>query len=108
MTKKEVQSIIAAKATGYGFKLEENGVGWFAERTDIGYISIRISEVTNDEKTDWEGRKVWTDIKASAFVCHMGGTPTPQELLAAADEIARAARMVAEIQDMKFSFVTEF
>lgn len=36
MTKKEVANNIISKAAEYGFTLFENGVGWFADRTDLG------------------------------------------------------------------------
>lgn len=103
MSKKEVESIITSKAAEHGFKLMENGVGWFAERTNLDYINIQITEVTNDEKTDWESRTVWMNIKAHATVCHMGGNPTSQELMDAADEIMRGAKLVEELQKMKLS-----
>lgn len=108
MTKKEVESIITSKAAKHGFVFSENGVGWFADRTDLGYISIQITEVTNNEKTDWASHKILVDIKAHASVCHMGGNPTPEELLAASDEIARGAKLVTDLQKMELSYSVEF
>lgn len=108
MTKKQVESIITYKAAEYGFTISANGVGWFADRKDLGYISIQLNEVTNNEKTDWTSHKNWVDIKANASVCHMGGNPTPEELLAATDEIARGAKLVAELQMMELFYSVEF
>ena len=38
----------------------------------------------------------------------MGGNPTPEELLTAADEIARGARFTAEINGMELSCIETF
>ena len=108
MTKKEIENILTEKAAGYGFKLVANGVGWNAERTDIGYISIFITEAHNEDKTDWESRKVRVDIKARANVSHMGGNPMPEDLISASDEISRAAKLVTDIQSMSLSYIAEF
>ena len=47
------------------------------------------------------------NVTIQASVSSAGGNPTPDELLAVADEIARGARMVAELQSMNLSFIYE-
>jgi hypothetical protein len=38
----------------------------------------------------------------------MGGSPMPEELLKAVDEIARGAKFTAELQSMKLSYERTF
>ena len=51
--------------------------------------------------------KVWMNVLVAASVSSMGGNPTPDDLLAVSDEIARGARMVAELQSVNLSFIYE-
>ena len=104
MTKQEVNEIISSKATEYGFEMEENSMGWNNKHTGKDYINIQILQNSNLDKTDWENRIGCIDIEASASVSRMGGSPTPEELLKAADEIARGAKFTAELQSMGLSY----
>ena len=108
MTKKEIAEIIESKAAEYGFEIEENSLGWNNKRTGEDYISIQIFQNNNLDKTDWENRKACIDIEACASVSRMGGSPTPEELLKAADEIARGAKFTAELQSMGLSYERTF
>ena len=108
MTKQEVNEIISSKAAEYGFEIEENSLGWNNKRMGEDYINIQIFQNSNLEKTDWEKRIGYIDIEASASVSRMGGSPTPEELLKAADEIARGAKFTAELQSMKLSYERTF
>ena len=108
MTKQEVNEIISSKAAEYGFEIEENSLGWNNKRTGQDYISIQIFQNNNLEKTDWEKRIGHIDIEACASVSRMGGNPTPEELLKAADEIARGAKFTAELQSMGLSYERTF
>ena len=108
MTKQEVNEIISSKAAEYGFEIEENSLGWNNKRTGQDYISIQIFQNNNIEKTDWEKRIGCIDIEACASVSWMGGNPTPEELLKAADEIARGAKFTAELQSMGLSYERTF
>ena len=108
MTKQEVNEIISSKAAEYGFEIEENSLGWNNKRTGQDYISIQIFQNNNIEKTDWEKRIGCIDIEACASVSRMGGNPTPEELLKAADEIARGAKFTAELQSMGLSYERTF
>ena len=108
MTKKEIAEIIESKAADYGFEMEENSMGWNNKRTGEDYITIQIFRNNNIEKTDWENRIGYIDIEACASVSRMGGNPTPEELLKAADEIARGAKFTAELQSMGLSYTKTF
>ena len=108
MTKKEIAEIIKSKAAEYGFEIEENSMGWNNKHTGQDYINIQILQNSNFEKTDWEKRIGCIDIEASASVRRMGGSPTPEELLKAADEIARGAKLTAELQSMGLSYERTF
>jgi len=108
MTRNEIAEIIRSKASEYGFEIEENSLGWSNKRTSDEYISIQIMQNNNFDKTDWKSHKAHIDIEASASICRMGGDSTTEELLKAADEIARGAKFVAEIQSMNLSYIREF
>ena len=108
MTKQEVNEIITSKAAEYGFEIEENSMGWNNKRTGQDYINIQIFQNSKLEKTDWEKRIDCIEIEASASVSRMGGRPTPEELLKAADEIARGAKFTAELQSMGLSYERTF
>ena len=108
MTKQEVNEIITSKAAEYGFEIEETSMGWSNKHTGQDYITIQIFQNSNLEKTNWEKRIGCIDIEASTSVSRMGGSPTPEELLKAADEIARGAKFTADIQNMKLSYERTF
>ena len=108
MTKQEVNEIITSKAAEYGFEIEENSLGWNNKRIGQGYINIQIFQNSNLDKTDWEKRIGCIEIEACASVSRMGGSPTPEELLQAADEIARGAKLTAELQSMGLSYERTF
>ena len=108
MTKQEVNEIITSKAAEYGFEIEETSMGWSNKRTGQDYITIQIFQNSNIEKTDLEKRIGCIDIEASASVSRMGGSPTTEELLKAADEIARGAKFTAELQSMGLSYERTF
>ena len=108
MTKQEVNEIISSKAAEYGFEIEENSLGWNNKRMGQDYISIQIFQNNNLEKTDWEKRIGHIDIEACASVSRMGGNPTPEELLKAAEEVAKGAKFANEINGMGLSYERTF
>ena len=108
MTKQEVNEIISSKAAEYGFEIEENSLGWNNKRTGQDYINIQIFQNSNLDKTDWEKHIGCIEIQACASVSRMGGSPTTEELLKAADEIARGAKLTADLQSMGLSYERAF
>ena len=63
----QIAEIIESKAVEYGFTMQENTMGWANERDTC--IRIEIRKETDYEKTDWEARKVFRDIKANSSIC---------------------------------------
>ena len=88
--------------------MEENSIGWSNKRTGQDYINIQIFQNSNLDKTDWEKRIGCIEIEACASVSRMGGSPSTEELLKAADEIARGAKFTAEIQSIGLSYTRTF
>ena len=58
MNKQEIAKIIKSKAAEYGFKLQENTMGWANESDHDSYIRIEVRKERDYDKTDWEARKV--------------------------------------------------
>ena len=108
MTKKEIAEIIESKGAEYGFKMQAITMGWMSEQTNESSIRIEINQETDEEKTNWEERRVWVNIKAHGCICKMGEQNNPAELLKAAEEIARGAKFVEEIQQMNLSYIETF
>ena len=108
MNKQEIAKIIESKAAEYGLKLQESTMGWANESNHDSYIRIEVRKERDYDKTDWEARKVFRDIKINSSIFQMGGHPRPEELLNAADEIARGAKFTAEINGMELSCTETF
>ena len=108
MTKKEIAGIIESKAAEYGLEIERYPVGWATRQTRESYIRIDINENEDEEKSDWDAHKICLDLKAEGSICKMGGRNTPEELLKAAEEIAKGAKFAAEINGMELSYTRTF
>ena len=104
MKKAEVVEIITSKATEYGFKVEDGGM---LPRIIASSLNISVMADCDYDKSDMAAGKVWMNVLVAASVSSMGGNPTPDDLLAVSDEIARGARMVAELQSINLSFIYE-
>lgn len=108
MTKKEIAEIIESKATEYGFEIQRYPMGWETWQTNKSHVRIDINEMENEDKSDWDAHKIWLDLKAEGSICKMGGRNTPEELLKAAEEIAKGAKFAAEINGMELSYERAF
>lgn len=89
------EAILHELGNKHGFEVFSTGMNQF--------YSIRSEEVNftisvEDDNSDWKNRIYRGRISVSASVRKMGGNPTVEELLHTADEIARAARLVQEIE----------
>lgn len=104
MKKAEVVEIIISKATEYGFKVEDGGM---LPQIKADNLNISVMANCDYDKSDMAARKVWMNVAIQASVSSAGGNPTPDELLAVADEITRGARLVAELQNMNLAFIFE-
>lgn len=106
-TIEEVRTIISEAAARHGFKYVKEG-SYETIKTDWeSYVSFRVCGYENRE-IDIETRTVTAEYKVTASVRKMGGEPTVEELLNAADEIKRAAELVAELDRIKLSYTQTF
>ena len=103
MTKQEVHEIIKAKAAEHGFNAEETnwGINGLAIRDEDHTVNFTISE-----DWAWEERKVTLRIRAS--IATMGGNPSADDLLKAADTIKRAAELVKSLEAESLTYTEEF
>ena len=109
MTKQELNSIIEAKAAAYGFGIKHEGerITGVAGAQE-SYISIRIFERPNFEKSDIEKRIGVSDIEIRTNVCRMGGCSAMDELLEAADEIERGAKLTNDLRSLHLAIEEKF
>ena len=105
MTKEEIKNIIEEKGAEYGFEIEKTQMTWGVKGKAA---TIQIFIETDYENTDWENKTATIKITASAFISAMGGNPEPEELLKAADEIARAAKFARAINEMELAYEKTF
>ena len=104
MTRQELNSIIEAKAAAYGFSVKREGERITAVTGRKGsYISIRVCERPICEKSDLRKRIRVHDIEIHTNICGMGGEPTMDELLEAADEIERGAKLTNDLRSLHLS-----
>lgn len=109
MTRQELNSIIEAKAAAYGFSVKREGERITAVTGRKGsYISIRVFERPNFEKSDLQKRIGVHDIEIHTNICGMGGEPTMDELLEAADEIERGAKLTNDLRSLHLSVEEKF
>ena len=104
-TKEEIKNTIEAKGAEFGFEIEKTQMTWGVTGKTA---TIQIFTETDYEKTDWENKTACVKVTASAFISSMGGNPDPEELLKAADEIARAAKFAKAINEMELAFTKKF
>ena len=104
MKKVEVVEIIISKAAEYGFKVED---GEMLPQIKADNLNISVMVGCDYDKSDMADGKVWMNVTIQASISSAGGNPTPDELLVVADEVARGARMAAELQNMNLSFIYE-
>ena len=106
MTRQELNNLIEAKAAAYGFSAKREGeriTEVTGKEESYISISIRIFERPNFEKSDIEKRIGVSDIEVRTSVCRMGGEHTMDELLEAADEIERGAKLTNDLRSLHLS-----
>ena len=104
MTKQEVHEIIKAKAMEYGFIVEETYWGLMI-REEAQTVNFTISE---DCDGDWENRKMNVTLRIRASIATMGGAPSADDLLKAADTIRRAAELVKVLENESLTYTETF
>lgn len=107
MTKNEIKDLIIKTAAEYGFETEETRWSTLPQikKTTENYISFTI----NDSWLgfDFENKTALRAAEIRSSVCQMGGNPTPEDLLRAADEIRRGAELTAKLQSMNLEYTEE-
>ena len=108
MTKQDVHETIKAKAAEYGFIAEESnwGINGLVIRED-GESTVNFL-ITEHCDGDWENRKVNITLQVRASIATMGGNPSADELLKAADTIRRAAQLVKALDDENLTYQETF
>lgn len=105
MTKNEIISTIKKVAERHGFITEEsNWTRWVEiKELDTHYLNFMITEET-DPDTDWTKREATTNLHFRASLASMGGNPTPEDLLEAAEIIRLGALLVRTLEGLKLSY----
>lgn len=109
MTKNEIKAIISETAARYGFSTAENSWSRWPDIREAGthYLNFMITE-NYAEDTDWTKREVTVEIHFRASLASMGGDPTPQDLLGAAETIRQGALLVQELEAMNLSHIETY
>lgn len=105
MTKKEAANIIVETATRYGFKAEGNGPFGLPWIREDGTRYLNFNMLTKDIKFDNGNMAITYRVSYSASLASMGGNPTPDDLLQAADIIRRGAELLKELEAMNIVYV---
>lgn len=98
MTKQRVQEQIAGLANGFGFQFEGdlNVLGWGTKQDSESRVKIDISVEAGDVVKNGVQMNV-TGAKAS--LCRAGDFDNPEDMMKAAEELQRAARLVEHINN---------
>lgn len=100
MTKQEVHEIIKSKAAEYGFIGEESN--WGINGLTIREPDVHTVNFTISEDWNWEARTITLRVRAS--IATMGGAPSADELMKAADTIRRAAELVKDLETIDLTY----
>ena len=103
----EVSAKITNAAKIHGFSVE------YDQRTRLprittaektSYINICLSDVLEFQKCDYAKGHIVGHVEVTASISRMGGNPTPDELLNAAEQIREAALLVRELQGSDLAY----
>ena len=106
MTKEQIISIIKKAAERHGFttcKYTMTRLIEIKEPGDTHYLNFFIQE-SFPEGIDWSKREVTMNLHFRASLASMGGEPTPEDLLKAAEIIKAGALLVQELDAMNLSY----
>ena len=105
MTKNEILATIKEAAACHGFTTEENN--WYRwtniKEPDSHYLNFTVTDEVAED-TDWSKREITMNLHFQASLASMGGNPTPDELLRAAEIIRAGAELVRELEAMHLSY----
>ena len=106
MTKEQIISIIKEAAERHGLttcKYTMTRLIEIKEPGDTNYLNFLIQE-NLPEGIDWSKREVTMNLHFRASLASMGGEPTPEDLLKAAEIIKAGALLVQELDAMNLSY----
>lgn len=110
MTKNEVIQTIKDEIRMNGFQSEMNErfspMPFLKGESDL-YIAVSIRERLDFANSDFEKKIAAYTVDVKASVRKMGGNPTPEELLDAADQIRRGAELARNLQGMNLAYTEE-
>lgn len=107
MTKNEVVETIKNEIWMNGFQPEMDEKYSplpFIKGDDDLYIAVRIHARPDFENSDYENRVEAYTVEVQSSIRRMGGSPTTDELLEAADQIRRGAELTRNLQEMRLSY----
>ena len=109
MTKNDIISILKETAAKHGFTTEKSSWScWpIITESETHYLNFAITD-KYAEDTDWSKREVEIQIHIRASLASMGGNPTPEELIQAAEIIRKGALLVQELEAMNLSYTETF
>lgn len=106
MTKQEVMMGIGTRARSYGFEMRENQ--WRMTGYEIvapnNYVNITLKD---ELEVKAEEMQIVHHIKVTACISHMGGYPTPQELMEQANWITAAAKLCLDFDGVDLNWVEQ-
>ena len=106
MTKEQVIATIKEAAERHGLttcKYTMTRLIEIKEPGDTHYLNFLIQE-NLPEGIDWSKREVTMNLHFRASLASMGGEPTPEDLLKAAEIIKAGALLVQELDAMNLSY----
>lgn len=110
MTKNEVIEAIKNEIWMNGFQPETDErfspLPFLKGESDL-YIAVSIRERLDFGNCDFEKKVAAYTVDVKASIRKMGGNPTPEELLEAADQIRRGAELARNLQGMNISYTVE-
>ena len=105
MTKNEIIATIKEAAARHGFTTEESNWYRWTNITEQGthYLNFTITDEVA-LGTDWSRREVTMNLHFQASLASMGGNPSPEELIRAAEIIRAGAELVRELEALHLSY----
>lgn len=97
--------IEAAEKRGFKTGFYSKGYDlWIEPKEGEKYISFIISDRLDADRCDFENHIVACHFEVKASVCRMGGEPTTEELLMAAEQIKQGALLTKELKGIDLAY----
>lgn len=94
-----------AKAHGFSVEYEQRGhLPRITTNEKTSYVTICLSDVPDFQKCDYAKGHIVGHVEVTASISRMGGNPTPEELINAAEQIKEAALLVQELQGSDLAY----